>query len=57
VGRARGVKTEIAPRLDEANALALAKRTDPAALIALARAISDWKQEIIDGPARDQERR
>jgi hypothetical protein len=57
VGRARGVKTEIAPRLDEANALALAKRTDPAALIALARAISDWKQEIIDGPARDQKRR
>jgi hypothetical protein len=57
VGRARGVKTEIAPRLDEANQLALAKRTDSAALVALARAISDWKQEIIDGPARHKKRR
>jgi hypothetical protein len=57
VGRARGVKTEIAPRIDEANQLAMAKRTDPAELIALARVISDWKQEIIDGPARHQKRR
>jgi hypothetical protein len=57
VGRARGVKTEIAPRIDEANELALAKRTDSAELVSLARAISDWKQEIIDGPARHQKRR
>ena len=57
VGRARGVKTEIAPRIDEANELAMAKRTDSAELVSLARAISDWKQEIIDGPARHQKRR
>jgi len=57
VGRARGVETEIAPRIEQANRLAVAKRTDAAELVSLARAISDWKQEIVDGPARHQKRR
>ncbi len=57
VGRARGVKTDVAPSVEQANALFTAKRPDPGELVALARTISDWKQEITDGPARHQKRR
>jgi len=57
VGRARGIKADIAPSIEQANALGITKRADPGELVALARTISDWKQEIIDGPARHQKRR
>jgi hypothetical protein len=57
VGKARGVHMDVAPSIAEADALAEAKRPDPGRLVALARTISAWKQEIIDGPARHQKHR
>jgi hypothetical protein len=57
IGRARGIKTDVAPSIEQANALGMTGRADPGELVALARTISDWKQEIIDGPARHQKRR
>ena len=56
-GRVRGIKTDVAPSIEQANALFTARRPDPGELVALARTISDWKQEITDGPARHQKRR
>jgi len=57
VGRARGLKTDVAPSIEQANALGMTKRADPGELVALARTISDWKQEITNGPSRHQKRR
>jgi hypothetical protein len=57
VGKARGVATDIRPAIERANALTAAGRADAAELLLLARTMSDWKQEIIHGPARHQKRR
>ena len=57
VGKARGVTTSCATPVEQANAMATARRADPAALVSLAQTINRWKQEMIDGPARHQKRR
>jgi hypothetical protein len=57
VGRARGVEIGCAAAVEQANAVTMTKRADPAALVAMAQTISRWKQEIINGPARHQKHR
>ncbi len=54
VGGARGVTVDAAATLRRADALAGAKRADPAALVSVARDITHWKREILHGPGRDQ---
>jgi hypothetical protein len=57
VGKARGVEIDCAAALDRARAMAAGGASDPAALVSLARDITLWKQEMIDGPGRNQKTR
>ncbi len=57
VGKARGVEIDCAAALEHAQTLAAGGAPDPATLVSLARDITLWKQEMIDGPGRNQKTR
>jgi hypothetical protein len=57
VGRARGVTIDVAASIEQADALGTSKRATPGELVALARTVGNWKQEITNGPARHPKHR
>jgi hypothetical protein len=57
VGRARGVEIDCAAAFERARAIAAGGAADPATLVSLARDITLWKQEMIDGSGRNQKPR